>query len=98
MVMVMVMLVKLVVRSATVVEKGMEVVRFHGKEILVSTAHCKTLLYRPLYKFAASGGKLKPLLAKKLLCFLAWIKVASLQDIAVNGEGGKFLQKCDLQY
>ena len=47
---------------------------------------------------AASGGKLGPWLAKNLLCFLAWIKVASLQDIAVNDEGGKFLQKLDLQY
>ena len=65
-----------------------------------NSPHCKTLIYTyiPLYKFAVSGGKLKSWLAKKLLCFLAWIKVASLQDIAVNDEGGKFLQKCDLQY
>ena len=40
----------------------------------VTTAHCKTLLYRPLYKFAASGGKLRPWLAKNLLCLLAWIQ------------------------
>jgi hypothetical protein len=46
----------------------------------------------------ASGGKLRPWLAKNLLCFFAWIKVASLQDIAVNDEGGKFLQKRSLQY
>ena len=26
------------------------------------TAHCKTFLYRPLYEFAASGGKLRPCL------------------------------------
>ena len=45
---------------------------------------------------AASGGKLGPWLAKNLLYFLAWIKVASLQDIAINDEGGKFLQKSDL--
>ena len=63
----------------------------------VDRAHCKTLLYRPLYKFVASGVKLRPWMAKNLLCFLAWIKVASLQDIAVNDEGGKFLQKRDLQ-
>ena len=25
-----------------------------------TTAHCKTLLYRPLYESAASGGKLRP--------------------------------------
>ena len=64
----------------------------------VVTAHCKTLLYIALYEFAASGGKLRSSLAKNLVSFLAWVKVGSLQDIAVNDEGGKTLQKRDLQY
>ena len=64
-----------------------------------SPLHTANLYYiDPYMSFAASGGKLRPWLAKYLLCFLAWIKVASLQDIAVNDEGGKFLQKRDLQY
>ena len=62
------------------------------------SAHCKTLLYRALYEFVASGSKLRSSLAKNLVSFLAWVKVGSLQDIAVNDEGGKFLQKRDLQY
>ena len=60
------------------------------------TRHTAKLYY--IDPYVASGGKLRPWLAKNLLCFLAWIKVASLQDIAVNDEGGKFLQKLDLQY
>ena len=71
---------------------------FLCQQLLLRTAHCKILVYRPLYEFAASGGKLRPWLAKNLLRYFAWIKVASLQDIAVNDEGGKFLQKRDLQY
>ena len=43
-------------------------------------------------------ASLKPWLAKNLVSFLAWVKVGTLQDIAVNDEGGKFLQKRDLQY
>ena len=35
---------------------------------------------------------------KNLVSFLAWVKVGSLQDIAINDEGGKTLQKHDLQY
>jgi hypothetical protein len=34
-----------------------------------TTAHCKTLLYRPLYEFAASAGKLGPQLEKKVTVF-----------------------------
>ena len=52
----------------------------------------------PIYESAASGGKLGPWLAQKLLCFLAWIEVTSLQDIVVNDNGGKFLQKCNLHH
>ena len=55
----------------------------------LSTAHCKTLLYRALYEFAASGSKLRSSLAKNLVSFLAWVKVGSLQDIAVNDEERK---------
>ena len=57
----------------------------------LSTAHCKTLLYRARYEFAASGSKLWSSLANILVSFLAWVKVGSLQDIAVNDEGGKTL-------
>ena len=63
------------------------------------TGHTAKLYYiYPYMNNAASGGKLRPWLAKNLLCFFAWIKVANLQDIAVNDEGGKFLQKRSLQY
>ena len=41
----MVIQAKLVVRSATMVEKEMEVVRFPGKEILVSTAVSMVVKY-----------------------------------------------------
>ena len=44
------------------------------------------------------GSKLQSSLAKKLLSFRAWVKMKSLQDIAINDEGGKILQKRDLQY
>ena len=43
-------------------------------------------------------ASLKPWFPKKLVSFLAWVKEGSLQDIAVNDEGGKTLQKHDLQY
>ena len=66
--------------------------------VISNSAHCKTLLYRALYEFVASGGKLQSSLAKNLVSFLGWVKVGSLQDIAVNDEGGKTLQKRDLQY
>ena len=62
------------------------------EKLPLHTAHCKTLLYRPLYEFAASGGKLWSSLAKNLVSFLAWVKVGSLQDIAVNDEERKPLK------
>ena len=64
----------------------------------MSPAHCKTLQYRALYEFATSGSKLQSSLAKNLLNFLAWVKLKSLQDIAVNDEGGMTNQKRHLQY
>ena len=54
--------------------------------------------YMNLRQVVASGGKLQSLLAKKLVSFLAWVKVGSLQDITINDEGRKTLQKRDLQY
>ena len=65
-------------------------------ELLVCTLQNFTI--RALYEFVASGGKLQSSLAKNLVSFLGWVKVGSLQDIAVNDEGGKTLQKRDLQY
>jgi hypothetical protein len=50
--------------------------------LIVPTPHCK----------------LRSSLAKILVCSLAWVKVGSLQDIAVKDEGVKTLQKRDLQY
>ena len=45
-----------------------------------------------------SPNLLRSSLAKNLVNFLAWVKVGSLQDIAINDEGGKTLQKHNLQY
>ena len=39
-------------------------------QVRAHTAHCKTLLYRALYKYAAGGGKLRSSLAKKEQVFL----------------------------
>ena len=40
-------------------------------------------------------AKVRPLLAKNLLCFLAWVTVGSWPDKAIKNERGKTLEKRD---
>ena len=61
------------------------------------------LLHNLLESISCPCGKWRQseaFVTKKFITFsfLGQCNVGSLQDIAVNDEGGKILQKCDLQY